>query len=198
METHADRTTEITLLWTAAQPSVLAFIRSVTPQLSDAEDILQETAKQIVARFEEYDPTRPFAAWAIGVARYKVMEWRRKEGRRDLPLDDEAIEAFLYCEALDKGSDFGALGLAQAYLAKGEFETAIEQLDRENKATPLTLVYRGAALLGLGDTEAGLGLLEEAVKAGYGDVAFLETSEYFDSVRGEARFGALVEASRGD
>jgi hypothetical protein len=34
MDHDMDRTTEVTLLWTAAQPSV-------TPQLADAEDILQ-------------------------------------------------------------------------------------------------------------------------------------------------------------
>ena len=77
MKARTDQTTEMTLLWTAAQSSVMAFIRSVTPQLADAEDILQETARQIVERFDEYDRERPFAPWAIGIARYKVLEWRR-------------------------------------------------------------------------------------------------------------------------
>ena len=55
MERQTDKATEITLLWTAAQPSVMAFIRSVTPQLADAEDILRETALQIVNHFDQYD-----------------------------------------------------------------------------------------------------------------------------------------------
>jgi RNA polymerase sigma-70 factor (ECF subfamily) len=93
METETDRATEITLLWTAAQPSVMAFIRSITPQLADAEDILQETARQIVNHFDQFDKERPFAPWAMGIARYKVMEWRRRQSRRELPFDDAAIEA---------------------------------------------------------------------------------------------------------
>ena len=43
MSDPSDKLTQITLLWTNAQPSVMAFIRSITPQLADAEDILQET-----------------------------------------------------------------------------------------------------------------------------------------------------------
>ncbi|MEM1442983.1 MAG: sigma-70 family RNA polymerase sigma factor [Verrucomicrobiota bacterium] len=85
--------TEFSILWTEAQPSVMAFIRSVTPQLADAEDILQETARQIASRFEEYDPERPFGAWAMGVAKFKVMEWRRRQKKAALLFDEEAIEA---------------------------------------------------------------------------------------------------------
>jgi RNA polymerase sigma-70 factor (ECF subfamily) len=99
METKTDNVTEITLLWTAAQPSVMAFVRSVTPQLADAEDILQETARQIVTHFDRYDKERPFAPWAMGIARYKVMEWRRRKSRRELPFDEEAIEAIHHAYA---------------------------------------------------------------------------------------------------
>ena len=106
-----DRTTEITLLWTAAQPAVLAFIQSITPQLADAEDILQETARQIVRRFDEYDKERPFAAWAMGIARYKVLEWRRRQSKGALLLDEEAIEAihFSYSE---RSQDWPEVGRA--------------------------------------------------------------------------------------
>ena len=110
-DAQTDRTTEITLLWTAAQPAVLAFIRSVTPQLSDAEDILQETARQIVARFGEYDPARPFGPWAMGVARYKVLEWRRRQNRRDLPFEDEAIEA-IHAAYAERAEDWTEIGHA--------------------------------------------------------------------------------------
>ena len=106
-----DRITEITLLWTAAQPSVMAFIRSVTPQLADAEDILQETARQIVNRFDEYDRARPFAPWAIGIARYKVMEWRRVHAKVGLVFDEEAIEAIHFAYA-ERAEDWPVVGHA--------------------------------------------------------------------------------------
>ena len=95
-----DKLTEFSLLWTQAQPAVMAFIRSVTPQLADAEDILQETARLVASRFEEYDPSRPFGPWAMGVAKYKVMEWRRDQKKVAMLFDEEAIEAihFSYSE----------------------------------------------------------------------------------------------------
>ena len=88
-----DKLTEFTLLWTQAQPAVMAFIRSVTPQLADAEDILQETARQVATRFDEYDPNRPFGPWAMGVAKYKVMEWRRRQKKAAMLFDEDAIDA---------------------------------------------------------------------------------------------------------
>ena len=87
----------------------MAFIRSVTPQLADAEDILQETARQIATRFDEYDPERPFGAWAMGIAKYKVMEWRRKQQRSALLLEEDAIDAihFSYTDRVEEWQEVG-------------------------------------------------------------------------------------------
>lgn len=103
--------TEFTLLWTEAQPAVMAFIRSVTPQLADAEDILQETARQIAERFDEYDPQRPFGPWAMGVAKYKVMEWRRRQKKAAMLFDEEAIEA-IHFSYTDRKVDWRETGRA--------------------------------------------------------------------------------------
>ncbi len=111
MSNSSNKLTQITLLWTTAQPSVMAFIRSITPQLADAEDILQETARQVATRFDEYDQERPFAPWAMGIARYKVLEWRRKQSKGPVLLDEDAIEAihFSYSE---KAQDWPEVGRA--------------------------------------------------------------------------------------
>lgn len=111
MTPDPDRTTEITLNWTTAQSSVMAFIRSVTPQLADAEDILQETARQIVHRYDDFDRTRSFTAWAIGIARYKVMEWRRRQAKQELSLDEDAIEVIHHAYAA-KAEDWPQVGRA--------------------------------------------------------------------------------------
>lgn len=81
----------------------MAFVRSVTPQLADAEDIIQDTARQIALRFDEYDPSRPFGPWAMGIAKYKVKEWRRRQAKGALLLEDDAIDAihFSYSERPD-------------------------------------------------------------------------------------------------
>ena len=109
MDSPHNKLTEFTLLWTHAQPSVMAFIRSVTPQLADAEDILQETARQVSMRFDEYDSSRPFGPWAMGVAKYKVMEWRRAQMKNAILLEVDAIEAihFSYTERFEDWQEVG-------------------------------------------------------------------------------------------
>lgn len=87
-----DSRTRLTMLWTAAQPVVMAFIRSMVPHHADAEDVLQRTAYDIATRFDEYDAERPFIAWAIGIAKYKVLDHRRDSGRASAVFTDEALE----------------------------------------------------------------------------------------------------------
>ena len=87
----------------------MAFVRSVTPQLADAEDIIQDTARQIAIRFDEFDSARPFGPWAMGIAKYKVMEWLRRQTKANLLLEEEAIEAihFSYAERREDWQEVG-------------------------------------------------------------------------------------------
>ena len=87
-----DSRTRLTLLWTQAQPSVMAFVRSMVNDPVDAEDVLQQTAYDIATNFEQYDEARPFIAWAIGIAKNKVLEHRRDQGRGRMILTGDAIE----------------------------------------------------------------------------------------------------------
>lgn len=84
--------TRLTLLWTQSQPIVMTFIRSMVANLDDAEDVLQQTAYDIATNFDEYDPERPFTAWAIGIAKYKVLAYRRDSGRSREVFNNDALE----------------------------------------------------------------------------------------------------------
>jgi RNA polymerase sigma-70 factor (ECF subfamily) len=79
----------LTVEWTKAQPAVARFVRSFVRNRADAEDVLQEVALTIVDRFGSYDPSRPFIAWALGVARNLVKAHFRKQLRRPITTDDE-------------------------------------------------------------------------------------------------------------
>lgn len=70
----------------------MAYIRSMLPRFQDAEDVLQQVAAAIAERFDEYDPDRPFVAWAIGIARYKVLEHRRTLNADKLIFDVETLD----------------------------------------------------------------------------------------------------------
>ena len=102
-----DSRTRLTLLWTSAQPMVMAFIGSMVPHHADAEDVLQRTAYDIATNFEQYDPEKPFIAWAIGIAKYKVMDYRRDASRSRVVFNDAALEqiATAYAEESEQLSE---------------------------------------------------------------------------------------------
>lgn len=98
-----------TQLWTACLPSVAAYVHSLVRDRALAEDLLQETALLLLRRFAEYDSIRPFVAWALGVARFKVMGSQRDAGRSLLVFDDDALENFTetWAEQADEASERG-------------------------------------------------------------------------------------------
>jgi len=67
--------------WTRAYPVVAAFIGSLIPDFHAAEDLLQDVAVVLLRKYGEYDPSRPFVAWALGVARLEVLSARRDLAR---------------------------------------------------------------------------------------------------------------------
>ncbi|MDH7599184.1 MAG: sigma-70 family RNA polymerase sigma factor [Sedimentisphaerales bacterium] len=83
---------EITVHWTKAQVLVSAFVCSMVPDFQDAEDLVQEVAVTIVQEYHRYDRTRPFAPWAMGIAKNKVLMYRRDRLRKGLMMTQDAIE----------------------------------------------------------------------------------------------------------
>lgn len=81
-------------LWTIAQPLVANYVHALIRDHAAAQDVLQETALVIFRRFAEYDEERSFAAWAVGIARYRVLGLRRDLLRSPVVFDDEVLSAF--------------------------------------------------------------------------------------------------------
>ena len=81
-------------LWTVAQPTVSSYVHSLVRDRDAASDVLQETAMVLYRRFAEYDRTRPFVAWALGIARYQAMGLRRDAARSIVAFDDELLTRF--------------------------------------------------------------------------------------------------------
>ena len=85
---------QFAVLWTAAQPTISAFIRTLNPQYQQADEVLQRVAVTLVRKFEQYDPSRPFGAWAIGVAKYEVLYFRRERATDKHLFSDDIVEQF--------------------------------------------------------------------------------------------------------
>lgn len=81
-------------LWTIAQPMVANYVHALIRDHATAQDVLQETALVIFRRFAEYDDSRPFVGWALGIAKYQVLGQRRDAMRCPVVFDDEVLAGF--------------------------------------------------------------------------------------------------------
>jgi RNA polymerase sigma-70 factor (ECF subfamily) len=87
----------LTLLWLDAEPAVRAYVSAVVRGFHDAQDVSQQVALTVARRFDEYDGSRPFVAWALWLAKSRIADHFRKQGREQLvfseSLMDELAEA---------------------------------------------------------------------------------------------------------
>ncbi len=87
-----DRILSATKHWTLVQPVVSAFVGSMVRDFASRDDILQETAVAVLQSYERYDESRPFQAWALGIARNQVRLYLRKQKRELVVFDDQTID----------------------------------------------------------------------------------------------------------
>ena len=98
---------ELGVLWTKSHTVVASYIRSTIIDFHKAEDILQETAATVAEKFDEYDSSRPFLPWALGVARFKVLEALRRSSRDRHVFDEQLVTqlSMTYAELQSSASD---------------------------------------------------------------------------------------------
>ena len=51
-------------LFLQVERELLRYVMALVPNVSDARDVVQETAIALWQKFDQYDPERPFVAWA--------------------------------------------------------------------------------------------------------------------------------------
>jgi RNA polymerase sigma-70 factor (ECF subfamily) len=86
------------------QNALLKFILPLVGCMSDAQDVLQETATALWKKFEQYDAEQPFLPWAKQFARNEVLMYRRKS-RRYTFLSEELIESLTEVQVKKDGTD---------------------------------------------------------------------------------------------
>jgi RNA polymerase sigma-70 factor (ECF subfamily) len=87
-----ERNEQFTCLWTIAQPKVANLITAAVPDFQQAEDILQNVALTCLRKFDDYDPSRPFVGWAMGIARREILASQRKHARSFLCFRSDLLE----------------------------------------------------------------------------------------------------------
>ncbi|MBI1368016.1 MAG: sigma-70 family RNA polymerase sigma factor [Planctomycetes bacterium] len=77
-------------LFAAHQRRIYGYIRVMVPRPGDAEDVYQETLMAMWRMFEQFQPGTDFAAWALKVAKLRVLEYRHRTKRDAGPAFDPA------------------------------------------------------------------------------------------------------------
>lgn len=118
---------------------------------ADLEDLVQETLIAVHSRRATYEPSAPFTAWAYAIARYKLIDFYRRQGRRPTaPL--EAADALF---AADETDGWSAAQDLNRVLANVDSRTAA--LIRETRLEGLSM-QEAAARAGMSETAAKVGV----------------------------------------
>jgi len=83
---------ELARLWSEAEVAVQAYVFAAIRGFQDAEDVVQQVAVTAARRFDEYDPTRPFVAWVLWLAKARVIDHYRSQGRRRLVFSEVLLD----------------------------------------------------------------------------------------------------------
>lgn len=83
---------QLTLLWREAEPNIQGYVFTAIRSFEDAEDVVQQVALTIPRRFDEYDQKRPFIGWALWLAKSRIADYYRKQGRERLVFSDTVLE----------------------------------------------------------------------------------------------------------
>jgi RNA polymerase sigma-70 factor (ECF subfamily) len=116
---------------------LLALVVAMTSDWSAAEDILQEVRIRLWKEFPRFDPARDFGAWARTIARFEVLNYRKKHQNLPWTFSEEFLDAMAeQAERTpdDQGERLRALG------------HCLEQISDANRGI-LMRYYRGSESL---------------------------------------------------
>jgi RNA polymerase sigma-70 factor (ECF subfamily) len=69
-------------LFLQAERELLRYVMALVPNVSDARDVVQETAVALWQAIEKYDPSKPFTPWACRFALNEARLYLRTDSRR--------------------------------------------------------------------------------------------------------------------
>jgi RNA polymerase sigma-70 factor (ECF subfamily) len=74
-------------LFLRSEREIFRYVAALVPNVTDAEDIVQQTAMTLWEKFEAYDPAQPFTPWACRFALNKARQWIDRRQRWQALLD---------------------------------------------------------------------------------------------------------------
>ncbi len=91
-----DRRASFVNLLTANYNRIYAFIITMVPHDSDADDLMQETATLMWKNYDRFEPGTNYVSWAVTIAKFQVLKYRKnKLNRSRLLLSDKAYDLLI-------------------------------------------------------------------------------------------------------
>jgi len=88
----AARVDEFMRLYTQHQRRLYVYLLSLVHNVTDAEELLQESSYILWKKFDEFEPESNFGSWACRVAYFEVLKYREGRGQKELPLSPQFLE----------------------------------------------------------------------------------------------------------
>lgn len=137
---HAER---FTRLWTTAQPAVAGYLAALVSDFRDSQDLLQTVAVVALKKFGEFDPSRSFVGWTLGIARWEVLHYRRGRARSRLELDESMVESMTsVCEELSEEFERRARALHDCLRGLDGRSSEMLRLRYDEALTPAAMASR--------------------------------------------------------
>jgi RNA polymerase sigma-70 factor (ECF subfamily) len=121
---NVDPNEEVVRLIAQYQRQLLLYIRSLVPERTDAEEVLQEVTVFLWRNAGEYKSGTNFGAWAYKTAFNHVRTWRKRQGRSKLMFSDALLDRLAdEAEAMADAGD----------RRREALEQCIQKLDPQNR-----------------------------------------------------------------
>jgi RNA polymerase sigma-70 factor, ECF subfamily len=106
-EASRQSTDQIVQLLTNVQQQLTRYVRTLVPNRSDAEEVLQETNLFVWRHADEFELGTNFAAWTCKIAYYQVLTFRKRQSRSRLFFSDALVEQLASggAESLARGNN---------------------------------------------------------------------------------------------
>lgn len=127
-------------LFLRSEREVYRYVAALVPNVTDAEDIVQQTAIALWEKFDAYDPALPFTPWACRFALNKTRQWIERRQRwqallegglaEELARRREELRPEIECRLKHLEGCLGKLPEEQRSLVEGYYfeRASIEQL----------------------------------------------------------------------
>mgnify|MGYP002625967399 CR=1 FL=1 len=100
-------------LFAANYQRIYGFVYALVLDVHEADDVFQQVSLVLWEKFDQFEPGTDFVAWANQIARYKVLDLRKKQSRDRLVFSEELQRELAQAAASLADDDRRAAALKQ-------------------------------------------------------------------------------------